>query len=160
MCCRGLHRNTNPAYLSRFRFSALLGVAPYCVPGGIRVVSISSSYSPDTIVHRRPARFNLWKKEDQRFHRSDVSMKLRSLGSYGVRPVVPSSTSTSSRLTSSSTVQVCPLLPTPSCASSPVSGGSRVFTVHWDYVETPLGTARPITQAVGKIQGGSCGQKG
>jgi hypothetical protein len=55
---------------------------------------------------------------------------------------------------------VCPLLPTPSCASSPVSGGSRVFTVHWDYVETPLGTARPITQAVGKIQGGSCGQKG
>jgi hypothetical protein len=29
----------NHAYLSRFLFSALLGVAPYCVRGGIRVVS-------------------------------------------------------------------------------------------------------------------------
>jgi hypothetical protein len=42
------------------------------------VVSISSSHSPDTIVHRLPARFNLWKKEGQRFHRSDTSMKARS----------------------------------------------------------------------------------
>jgi hypothetical protein len=35
-----LQRLANPAYLSRFPFCALLGVAPYCVPGGIRVVSI------------------------------------------------------------------------------------------------------------------------
>jgi hypothetical protein len=27
--------------------------------GGVKVVSISSSFSPDTLVHRRPARFNL-----------------------------------------------------------------------------------------------------
>jgi hypothetical protein len=31
----------NPAYLSGFLFSGLLRVAPYCVPGGIRVVSMS-----------------------------------------------------------------------------------------------------------------------
>jgi hypothetical protein len=29
----------NAAYLEGFLFSGLLGVAPYCVPGGIRVVS-------------------------------------------------------------------------------------------------------------------------
>src|SRR5918994_680586 len=40
MRCRGLHRLANPAYLSRFPFSALPCVAPYCVPGGVRVVSI------------------------------------------------------------------------------------------------------------------------
>lgn len=51
----------------------------------------------------------------------------------------------------------CPLLSKLSCAFSPVGGGSRVFTVRLDYVETPLGTARPITQAVDKVQGGSCG---
>jgi hypothetical protein len=39
MCCRGLHRNANPAYLSRLLFSGLPSVAPYCAPGGIRVVS-------------------------------------------------------------------------------------------------------------------------
>jgi hypothetical protein len=54
----------------------------------------------------------------------------------------------------------CPLLPKPSCAFSPVGGDSSVFTVSWDYVEASLGTARPITKAVGKVQGGSCGQKG
>jgi hypothetical protein len=51
----------------------------------------------------------------------------------------------------------CPLLPKLSCAFSRVGGGSRVLIVRWDYVETPLGTARPITQAVDKVQGGSCG---
>jgi hypothetical protein len=51
----------------------------------------------------------------------------------------------------------CPLLSKPSCAFSPVGSGSRVFTVHWDYVETPMGTARPITPTVDKVQGGSCG---
>jgi hypothetical protein len=35
----GLHSLANPAYLKRFLCSGLLRVAPYCVPGGIRVVS-------------------------------------------------------------------------------------------------------------------------
>src|SRR5215208_1282734 len=39
MCCRGVHGIANAAYLSGFLFSDLLLVAPYCVPGGIRVVS-------------------------------------------------------------------------------------------------------------------------
>jgi hypothetical protein len=34
-----LHRVADPPYLSHFPFSALPCVAPYCVPGGIRVVS-------------------------------------------------------------------------------------------------------------------------
>jgi hypothetical protein len=34
-----LHRNANPAYLKGLLFSGLLRVAPYCVLGGIRVVS-------------------------------------------------------------------------------------------------------------------------
>src|SRR5918995_2210613 len=56
MRCRGLHRLANPAYLSRFLFSALLRVALYCARGGIRVVSISPVNSPDTVAHRRPIR--------------------------------------------------------------------------------------------------------
>ncbi len=39
MRCRGLQRLVNPAYLGGFLCSGLLRVAPYCVPGGIRVVS-------------------------------------------------------------------------------------------------------------------------
>src|SRR5215208_6184975 len=42
-----------------------LGLAVGCTvlrSRGVRVVSISPSYSPDTVVHRRPGRFNLWKK--------------------------------------------------------------------------------------------------
>jgi hypothetical protein len=39
MRCRGLHSLANPAYLSPFPFSALPSVAPYCIPGGVRVVS-------------------------------------------------------------------------------------------------------------------------
>jgi hypothetical protein len=77
------------------RFSGLLRIAPYCAPGGFRVVS--------------PPPFR------------------------------------------------CPLLSKLSCVLSPVGGGSRVFTVRLDYVETPLGRARLITQAVDKVQGGSCG---
>jgi hypothetical protein len=57
---------------------------------------------------------------------------------------VPSSTSTSSRLTPPRPSE-CPLPSKQRCAFSPVGGGSRVFIVRWDYVETPLGTARPIT---------------
>src|SRR5215208_5971111 len=37
--CRGLPRVANPRYLSLFPFSALPCVAPYCAPGGVRVVS-------------------------------------------------------------------------------------------------------------------------
>src|SRR5215204_1106704 len=54
----------------------------------------------------------------------------------------------------------CPLPSKPSCAFSPLGSSSRVFTTSRDYVEASVGTARPITQAVGKVQGGSCGQKG
>src|SRR5215208_6536243 len=36
---QGLHRFANPAYLGGFLFSGLLRVAPYCAPGGIRLVS-------------------------------------------------------------------------------------------------------------------------
>ena len=38
-CCRGLQWLAIPVYLSRFLFSGLLRVAPYCAPDGIRVVS-------------------------------------------------------------------------------------------------------------------------
>jgi hypothetical protein len=39
MRCRGLHSLANLAYLSGFLRSGLLSIAPYCAPGGIRVVS-------------------------------------------------------------------------------------------------------------------------
>jgi hypothetical protein len=39
MCCRDLQEFANLAYLSDFHVSGLLRVAPYCVPGGVRVVS-------------------------------------------------------------------------------------------------------------------------
>jgi hypothetical protein len=39
MRCRGLHEVANPASLGGFLCSGLLSVAPYCAPGGIRVVS-------------------------------------------------------------------------------------------------------------------------
>ena len=39
MCYRGLQGVANAAYLEGFPFPALLRVAPYCVPDGIRVVS-------------------------------------------------------------------------------------------------------------------------
>jgi hypothetical protein len=46
MRCRGVQGIANAAYLEGIPFPALLRVALYCVPGGIRLVSISpSSYS-------------------------------------------------------------------------------------------------------------------
>src|ERR671917_972622 len=39
MCCGGLLGVANPAFLGWFLCSGLLSVAPYCAPGGIRVVS-------------------------------------------------------------------------------------------------------------------------
>jgi len=39
MSCRGVQRLANPACLGGFLCYGLLGVAPYCVPGGVRVVS-------------------------------------------------------------------------------------------------------------------------
>jgi hypothetical protein len=44
MRCRGLHKVANPPYLSGFLCSGLLRVAPYCVPGGVRVVSSDVSF--------------------------------------------------------------------------------------------------------------------
>jgi hypothetical protein len=49
--CRGLHRLADVAYLSGFLCCALPYVAPYCVRGGVRVVSIALSYPPHTVVH-------------------------------------------------------------------------------------------------------------
>jgi len=39
MRCSGLPKVANTAFLSRFLFSGLPCVAPYCAPGGVRVVS-------------------------------------------------------------------------------------------------------------------------
>jgi hypothetical protein len=47
--CRGLHGLAIAAYISRFAFSGLLSVAPYCVPGGIRLVSIAPSRAGDSV---------------------------------------------------------------------------------------------------------------
>jgi hypothetical protein len=44
MRCRDLPRVANAAYLEWFPFPALLRVAPYCVRGGIRVVSGSDEF--------------------------------------------------------------------------------------------------------------------
>jgi len=41
MRCRGLHTVAKAAFLRGFPISGLLRIAPYCAPGGIRVVSIS-----------------------------------------------------------------------------------------------------------------------
>src|SRR5215218_4901125 len=46
--CRDLQGIANAAYLEGFLFPGLLRVAPYCVPGGLRLVSISPSYPPST----------------------------------------------------------------------------------------------------------------
>ena len=51
MRCWGLPEVANPVYLEGFLCLGLLYVAPYCVPGGVRVVSISPSYSPNTVVY-------------------------------------------------------------------------------------------------------------
>jgi hypothetical protein len=39
MCCRDSHGIADPAFLAGFLCCGLLRVAPYCVPGGVRVVS-------------------------------------------------------------------------------------------------------------------------
>lgn len=39
MCCGGLHGVANTAYISGFLFPGLHRVAPYCVRGGVKVVS-------------------------------------------------------------------------------------------------------------------------
>jgi hypothetical protein len=51
MCCRGLHELANAPYLSRFLFSGLPCVAPYCAPGGVRVVSKLPSYLRNAVVY-------------------------------------------------------------------------------------------------------------
>src|SRR5215211_3362947 len=52
MRCRRLLGLANPAYLSRFLCSAMPSIAQYCVPGGVRVVSIEV-HSCSTIVLTR-----------------------------------------------------------------------------------------------------------
>src|SRR5215217_9449741 len=53
MRCRSLHEVAIPAYLGRFLFSVLPRVAPYCVPGGVRVVSNGVSNSPEQHAHQQ-----------------------------------------------------------------------------------------------------------
>src|SRR5215217_5665177 len=53
--CRGVQRLANPAYLSGFLFSWLQRVAPYCVPGGVKVVSISHRCPPSSKGYFRQA---------------------------------------------------------------------------------------------------------
>jgi hypothetical protein len=56
MRCRGLLRVANPHMLGGFLCSGLLRVAPYCVPSGVRVVSITCSrpllerHAPQTVL--------------------------------------------------------------------------------------------------------------
>jgi hypothetical protein len=44
----GFAQPCKSAYLGWFPFTGLLCVAPYCAPGGVRVVSKSPSYPPST----------------------------------------------------------------------------------------------------------------
>ncbi len=46
-----MHGLANPAYLGRFLFLGLPSVAPYCAPGGVRVVSKSSLHLRNIVVH-------------------------------------------------------------------------------------------------------------
>src|SRR5215212_7195966 len=73
MRCRSVHRLADPAYLSRFLFPGLPCVTPYCVLGGVRVVSISPSYPPSTkgslVRVLRPS--SKGSKEPQRRHARD-----------------------------------------------------------------------------------------
>jgi hypothetical protein len=48
---QALQGTANAAYIEGFPFPALPHVAPYCAPGGIRVVSISPSHLPNTVAH-------------------------------------------------------------------------------------------------------------
>jgi hypothetical protein len=47
--CRGVQEIANPAFLGGFLCSGVLSVAPYCVPDGVRVVSISPSNLPNVV---------------------------------------------------------------------------------------------------------------
>jgi hypothetical protein len=53
MRCRGMQGIADTAYLEGFLFSVLPSVAPYCVPGGVRVVSTSSLYPRGKVVHTK-----------------------------------------------------------------------------------------------------------
>src|SRR5215208_8453085 len=56
MRCGGVQGVAKPAFLRGFSFSGLLRVALYCVPGGVKVVSISRSYPCNTGTPSRPRR--------------------------------------------------------------------------------------------------------
>jgi hypothetical protein len=70
MRCRGLLRLANPAYLKGFLFPGLLRVAPYCVPSGIRMVSISPSYPPLPEAYLDPVLFPSSQDSQQLQHRA------------------------------------------------------------------------------------------
>jgi hypothetical protein len=60
---QGLQGLANPPYLKGVPFPALLHVAAYCVPGGVRVMSISLSYPRNTFVDPK----SLWVHLGQAF---------------------------------------------------------------------------------------------
>jgi hypothetical protein len=153
MRCRGLQgfaQACKSPYLSRFPFSALPSVAPYCVPGGIRVVSSVLIFAGH---HRPPAASQIQPVEEggpalPSIRRCDEAPVPSVVTACAWSSPCPRRPPCALRLPQPFR---CPLLSKLSCALSPVGGGSRVFTVRWDYVETPLGTARPITPAVDKV---------
>ena len=118
---------------------SFLCLVPYCTVLRSRWYQSDINFILIVAGHHRPpaARFNLCKKEGQRFHRSDASMKLRSFGRYSVLPVVPSSMWTSSRLTTSSTVQM----------SSTIQAELRLLVCRWPFesVHRALGLRRDPT---------------
>src|SRR5215216_2332506 len=63
--CRGVPGIANAAYLGGFLCSALLRVAPYCVPGGIRVVSKFALIAGEAS-GRAPLRVSPWEVRGKR----------------------------------------------------------------------------------------------
>src|SRR5215203_1983075 len=82
-------------------------------------------------------KFNLWKKEGQGFHRSGPSIKLRSLGRYGVGPVGAPAPGKPSRMKCFSIVQV----------SSTTQAELRLLASGWRFesVHRELGLRRGLT---------------
>jgi hypothetical protein len=134
--CKALHTPISKPYsFLRLALRCTVLRSRWC-QSGVNVTLIFAGHRRP----RQPGRFDLWKKEGRCPGSPRPSMK-----QWSFRPRQPPR---GLRLPRPSR---CPLPPEPSCAFSPLGGGSRVFAVSWDYVETSLGTARPITQAVGKV---------
>jgi hypothetical protein len=75
-----VQRIANAAYLEGFPFPALLRVAPYCVRGGIRVVSNRISYWS-------AARVLVGLSDPRRFKTADAKFRLAKKGSSSCAPI-------------------------------------------------------------------------